>query len=203
MWEQVDTYAFKQMDAGNNELYAVTMFNEVFQRRGLSWTSETENDLVGDTWVEVKGWMQYVSTAEEGIVWAIDVEYDVWVLETGTISIAEIIKNQELGWTLVESQKLVQVDTGFNGYTVGLSDGGQAHWRNGITVDTPMGDSWANIDGAVGQDITICGNGEVFMLSTDGALLHRAGVQTYSASASVTLTDAQRMGTEWENDMEG
>jgi hypothetical protein len=95
------------MDAGNNELYAVTMFNEVFQRRGLSWTSETENDLVGDTWVEVKGWMQYVSTAEEGIVWAIDVEYDVWVLETGTISIAEIIKNQELGWTLVEGQKLV------------------------------------------------------------------------------------------------
>jgi len=107
LWEQVDTYGFKQMDAGNNELYAVTMFNEVFQRRGLSWTSETENDLVGDNWVEVKGWMQYVSTAEEGIVWAIDVEYDVWVLETGTISIAEIIKNQELGWTLVEGQKLV------------------------------------------------------------------------------------------------
>jgi len=66
-----------------------------------------------------------------------------------------------------------------------------------------MGTSWSNIDGAAGQDITICGNGELFMLSTDGALLHRAGVQTYSASAALTLTDAQRMGTEWENDMEG
>jgi hypothetical protein len=51
------------MDAGNNELYAVTMFNEVYQRRGLSWTSESENDLVGDSWNEVKGWMTYVSTA--------------------------------------------------------------------------------------------------------------------------------------------
>lgn len=70
------------MDAGNNELYAVTMFNEVYQRRGLS-----DDNAVGDSWVEVKGWMQYVSTAEEGVVWAIDVEHDVWVLETGSISI--------------------------------------------------------------------------------------------------------------------
>jgi hypothetical protein len=191
------------MDAGNNELYAVTMFNEVYQRRGLSWTSESENDLVGDSWNEVKGWMTYVSTAEEGIVWAIDVEYDVWVLETGSITIADIIRNQELGWTLVETQKLVQVDTGFNGYVVGLSDGGQVHWRQGVTVDEPMGTAWAQIDGAMGSDVTLCGNGEIFMLDNAGALLHRAGVQTYSASASVTLTDAQRMGTEWEVDMEG
>ena len=70
------------MDAGNNELYAVTMFNEVYQRRGLS-----DDNLVGDSWVLVKGWMQYVSTAEQGVVWAIDVEHDVWVLETGSISI--------------------------------------------------------------------------------------------------------------------
>lgn len=90
MWEQVDTYAFKQMDAGNNELYAVTMFNEVYRRDGLVWNDQAQN-LVGTDWIEVKGWMQYVSTAEEGIVWAIDVEYDVWVLETGSISIRQII----------------------------------------------------------------------------------------------------------------
>jgi len=131
------------MDAGNNELYAVTMYNEVYQRQGLSWTSESENNLVGDSWKLVPGWMQYVSTAEEGVVWAIDVEYDVWVLETGSISTAEIIRNQELGWTLIEEQKLVQLDTGFNGYVVGLSDNGAAHWRNGITVATPMGTSWS------------------------------------------------------------
>jgi len=86
IWELVDQYSFKQMDCGNNELYAVTMFNEVYRRIGLSQT-----DLVGSHWEEVKGWMQYVSTAEEGIVWAIDVEYDVWVLETGSISIESII----------------------------------------------------------------------------------------------------------------
>jgi hypothetical protein len=151
----------------------------------------------------VPGWMQYVSTAEEGIVWAIDVEYDVWVLETGSISTAEIIRNQELGWTLIEEQKLVQLDTGFNGYVVGLSDNGAAHWRNGITVATPMGTSWSQIEGADGSDITLCGNGEMFMLNTEGALMHRAGVQAYSAPESITLDDAQRMGTEWEVDMEG
>jgi len=81
MWELVDEYTFKQMDCGNNELYAITMFNEVYRRVGLSWTDENENNLVGDHWAEVKGWFQYVSTAETNIVWGIDVEYDVLFLE--------------------------------------------------------------------------------------------------------------------------
>jgi len=196
MWEQVDSYAFKQMDTGNNELYAVTMFNEVYQRKGLS-----ESNLVGTDWIEVKGWMQYVSTAEEGIVWAIDVEYDVWVLETGKISIAQIIKNQELGWELIDS-KLVQLDVGFNGYVVGLAESGQAYWRNEITVDNAKGKGWSSITddsniNDTGKDITICGNGEIFMLNTDGQLLHRAGVKTYSASKLITLTDEDRMGSAW------
>jgi hypothetical protein len=199
MWELVDQYDFKQMDAGNNELYAVTMFNEVYRRMGL-----TTDDLVGNDWQEVKGWMQYVSTAEEGIVWAIDVEYDVWVLETGTISIADIILNEELGWTLVQGQKLVQLDTGFNGYVVGLGESGQAYWRNGITVAEPMGTGWANIDGAMGSDITMCGNGEIFMLTNQGGeLFHRAGVKTYSASSLISLTAADRMGSSWEQDQAG
>jgi hypothetical protein len=33
MWELVDQYQFKQMDAGHHQLYAVTMFNEVVQRQ--------------------------------------------------------------------------------------------------------------------------------------------------------------------------
>jgi hypothetical protein len=33
--------------------------------------------------------MIYVSTAEEGVVWALDEEHDVWVLKTGIISIEE------------------------------------------------------------------------------------------------------------------
>jgi len=203
MWELVDEYTFKQMDCGNNELYAITMFNEVYRRVGLSWTDENENNLVGDHWAEVKGWFQYVSTAETNIVWGIDVEYDVWVLEQGTITIMEIIENEELGWTLVQGQKLVQLDTGFNGYVVGLGESGQAYWRNGITVATPMGASWSNVDGANGKDITLCGNGEIFMLNQGGDLLHRSGVSTYSASSSITLTDADRMGSGWEQDQTG
>jgi hypothetical protein len=95
-----------------------------------------------------RGWMQYVSTAEENIVWGIDVEYDVWMLDDGAISIRDIIENEQLGWNLIQGQKLVQLDTGFNGYTVGLSEAGQAYWRNGITPATPSGTGWADITGA-------------------------------------------------------
>jgi len=198
-WEIVDDYEFKQMDAGNNELFAVTMFNEVFRRSGLS-----DDNVLGDGWhQEFTGWMRYVSTAEEGIVWGIDIEYDVWVLHTGSISIQSIINNQELGWTLVEGQKLIQVDTGFNGYTVGLSEGGQTFWRNEITVDNAMGTSWSTLEGALGSDVTICGNGQIFMLNNEGGLMFRDGVKTYSASQEISLTDADRMGNSWESQLEG
>jgi hypothetical protein len=201
-WAMVDSYYFKQMDAGNNELYAVTMFNEVFRRMGLN---AQEGQVVGSGWEQNQqiGWMRYVSTAEEGVVWGIDVEYDVWVLYTGTISTVDIINNQQQGWTLVEPQKLVQIDTGFNGYTVGLADGGQAYWRNDVSVDVPMGTGWSTLDGALGMDLTICGNGQMFMLDNAGGLMFREGVKTYSASESVTLSNADRMGTTWMTELEG
>jgi len=43
--------------------------------------------------------MIYVSTAEQGIVWAIDDEYDTWVLKAGEITIDDIVDtNDHMGW---------------------------------------------------------------------------------------------------------
>jgi adenosylmethionine-8-amino-7-oxononanoate aminotransferase len=39
-------------------------------------------------------------------------------LNTGDISIEVVIDNTEHGWTLVEPEKLVQIDTGYHGHTV-------------------------------------------------------------------------------------
>jgi hypothetical protein len=55
--------------------------------------------------------MTYVSTAEEGIVWAIDDDHDVWVLRAGTISVDVVIDN-EPEWRPVPDVKLVYVDVG-------------------------------------------------------------------------------------------
>ena len=98
---------WKQFDAGNNEMFAVSLWNEVYQRQGMYWNSDTDFNGYGTGWKMIPGWQIFVSTAEEGIVWAIDVEHDVWVLETGTISIHEIIENEENGWELVVEEKLI------------------------------------------------------------------------------------------------
>lgn len=45
--------------------------------------------------------MAYVATAEQGIVWALDGEGNVWVLNEGTISIEEVIDNAEHDWVLI------------------------------------------------------------------------------------------------------
>jgi len=51
--------------------------------------------------------MAYVATAEQGIVWALDGDGNVWVLDIGEISIEEEIHNEDLGWDVVESEDLV------------------------------------------------------------------------------------------------
>ena len=55
--------------------------------------------------------MTYVSTAEEGIVWAIDDDHDVWVLRAGSISVEDVIKNEPT-WKPIPDAKLVYVDVG-------------------------------------------------------------------------------------------
>lgn len=48
------------------------------------------------------GKMKFVSSSEAGIVWAIDLDNDVWILKTGTVCKEEIIDNTKAGWILVE-----------------------------------------------------------------------------------------------------
>jgi hypothetical protein len=58
--------------------------------------------------------MTFVSTSEQGIVWAIDDEADIWVLKTGSITVDRPVQNEEHGWTLIEEIELIQVDVGYN-----------------------------------------------------------------------------------------
>jgi hypothetical protein len=51
--------------------------------------------------------MAFVSTAEQGIVWALDQDGNLWILDTGDISVQEVIDNTDGGWTLVEPEKLM------------------------------------------------------------------------------------------------
>lgn len=133
---------WRHADAGNENLWAVSLFNEVFKRNGLSLT-----EFVGTDWESVPGTMRFVSSAEVGVVWAIDPEDDVWILKTGDITTEVIINNIDHDWILVEGEDgnvLIQVDSGYNSQVVGVNSGGEAFWRTGITKATPMGSEWSN-----------------------------------------------------------
>jgi hypothetical protein len=91
---------------------------------------------MGTAWKKECGEMMYVSTAEQGVVWAIDDDHDVWVLKTGTITIDQTINNEPT-WSKIPDAKLVYVDVGRQGQLVGLKDTGCSFWRKGITQATP------------------------------------------------------------------
>ncbi len=92
----------------------------------------TAENPAGIEWEQMPGHMSYVATAEEGIVWALDDEDDIWIWEEGKISVEEVIRNEKVGFTQVAG-KLVQVDTGKDGRLVGVNSGGTAFMRTGIT----------------------------------------------------------------------
>jgi len=88
------------------------------------------------------GSMSFVSTAEEKLVWALDQSGSLWVLDTGEISVDDVVHNEDEGWTLVEDGKLVQVDVGKNGRLIGRKTDGLTYFRSGITTQVPMGTGW-------------------------------------------------------------
>jgi hypothetical protein len=92
----VNTGRFKQINCGNWMLVGVTAYNEVYMRDNYAVATPT-----GDDWRQIPGSMAFVSTAEEGIVWALDQSGSLWVLDEGDISIQDVIDNTEHGWTLV------------------------------------------------------------------------------------------------------
>jgi hypothetical protein len=86
--------------------------------------------------------MSFVATAEEGIVWGIDPEGEVWRYDGGEISIQEVINNVDHGWKLIADKKMLEVDVGYNAQVVASNNEGQTFFRNGITEDLPEGVNW-------------------------------------------------------------
>jgi hypothetical protein len=168
---------WKHIDAGKGALWAVNLYDEVFQRLGVS-----EDLWTGTSWEQVPGRQRFVSSAEEGIVWAIDPEDDVWILKTGDISTETYVDNIEEGWTLIENyagNTLIQVDSGYNSQLVGVNAEGRAYYRTGIAKATPMGDGWSNVfnqQNYLFLHITMCDNGMVWATDTTHLIHYRAGV---------------------------
>jgi hypothetical protein len=120
------------------------MYNEVYTRLGIEAVTD---EFFGTEWELVPGTMRFVSSAETGIVWAIDPEDDVWILKTGDITTEVIINNIDHDWILVEGtggNVLIQVDSGYNSQLVGVNSGGSAYYRTGISKAVPMGTGWSD-----------------------------------------------------------
>jgi len=172
-----------QMDAGNYEVWGVNRWNEIFRRTGMSAANAG-----GDDWEQHQGEMTYVSTAEEGIVWAIDDDHDVWVLRAGTISVDVVIDN-EPEWSPIPGVKLTYVDVGRQGQLVALKSSGCSFWRKGITKDTPSGvDEWFDLTNDNTNEetyfkfgtIAMCATGNMFatLQGGDSKLYFRGGVSS-------------------------
>jgi hypothetical protein len=86
--------------------------------------------------------MNYVATAEQGIVWGLDKHGDIWILNTGDISDEAVIENETMGWILVADAHLVQLDVGSRGRVAGVTSTHDCMMRTGVTVDVPMGTGW-------------------------------------------------------------
>jgi hypothetical protein len=130
--------------------------------------------------------MIFAQTAEEGVVWALDDENDVWVLRAGTISVEEVIDNTPT-WTEIPNVKLVYVDVGKQGQLVALKDSGCSFWKKGITKDVPQGiDEWFDLTNDMTDaetyfkfsTIAMCQTGNMFatLKSGDSKLYFRGGV---------------------------
>jgi len=87
----------------------------------------------GTHWEQVYGEHSMVTTAEEGIVWAIDAHGQTWRWNEGQISLEEIIDNADHEWTWIEHEQLIRVDVGYNSQVVGIKDNGDALFRTGVT----------------------------------------------------------------------
>jgi len=128
-----------------------------------------------------------VSTAEQGVVWAIDVDGEVWRWRGGEITVEEIVNNVDHDWIHVPEAQLIKVDVGYNSQVVGIEEvGGNALFRTGVTPELVMGNGWANL-GTGFTDITMCRNG--LMWATDGqSVSFRTGI----------VDQVNNQGTGWE-----
>jgi len=121
--------------------------------------------------------MAFVSTAEQGLVWALDQVGGLWLIE-GEITWEPVIRNEEHGWTLVEPERLVQIDTGFRGHTVARNVDGKSFYREGVVNTNLMGTSWTTFGDEQMSSITMCANRNVFAVGLDGLVRMRGGMDS-------------------------
>jgi hypothetical protein len=136
--------------------------------------------------------MVFVSTNEQGIVWAIDDEADIWVLKTGSLDVEPPVQNEEHGWILIPENELIQVDVGYNAQVVGVTENHEALFRTGITVELPQGDGWEQIEGRSIRHASMCSNGEIWATSPDGHVYHRTEVSRYQITGEEWVTVSEQ-----------
>jgi len=173
---------WSSLDVGNLEVFAIDLHHGVYKRSGVA-----DDNLAGNEWEEQPYTLECefnsISTAESGVVWAIDPNYGVsWILNEGSITTHVYEDNIEHGWTLIENyagNTLIQVDSGYNSQLVGVSAEGKAYYRTGITKATPKGNGWSNVFNQQSYSflhITMCDNGRVWATDTNHLIHFRTGV---------------------------
>jgi len=106
--------------------------------------------------------MTYIATAEQSVVWAIDVDGEVWRWNGGEITIEAIVNNVDHGWTHVSEKQLIKVDVGYNSQVVGIEEErGEALFRTGVTPEVVMGNDWSSLGNGF-TDVTMCRNGLIW-----------------------------------------
>jgi len=84
-----------QVNIGRGQVWGVDKYKEIYRRKFTAANPD------GVEWEQIPGSMRWVSTAEEGIVWALDDEDDIWIWEEGKISVEEIVRNEKVGFKKV------------------------------------------------------------------------------------------------------
>ncbi len=135
--------------------------------------------------------MSLVKTAEQGIVWGIDNDNDAWMLKGGEITVEEIVRNTDSGWTEVKSVKdrMVKIAVGKDYRAFGIDSLGTIHYRSGTSSKVPTGTEWKSIndEAKAWKNIAACPNGDFWATKFDGTLWYRTGVN-----------DDVHIGTGWE-----
>jgi hypothetical protein len=173
-WEEIGGEALEQVDVGLWEVWGVNIYNEVYRREDLSAGMPQ-----GSQWISEVGTMIYVSTAERGVAWALDVEGDVWIyVKSGSICDPEVdddcspynpedddfvkVEPQDRSWKAVE--------VGRFGLVLAIDSNHDLYHREGTpNKDEPIGTGWTNLEDTQNfKSVSVCGTGRFWAVSEDG-----------------------------------
>jgi len=178
-----------QLDAGKEKLWGINNFQEIFHFAYDSGDLATVSKLP-IVWEQTPGVFKHVSSAEEGIVWAIDQESDIWIWEEGKISVEEIVRNKDNKWVEVDriKNKMLKVEVGKDYRAFGIDSVGTIYYRSNTASTKPMGTKWVMLDDVqkTWWHMAACPNGDIWAVKFDGSLWYRTG-----------LNDDAPYGTGW------